>query len=211
MGMTGRIVTPAVLSCLVVAADGFSVRAQQPAAQSAVEYNAQGELKKPADYREWVFLSSGLGMTYSPPPAAGAAPATPRPPSFTNVFVNPTSYREFMKSGKWPDQTMFILEIRRSASQGSINKGGSYQAEIANIEAEVKDSRLPEGWGYFDFREASAAKPLPTTASCYTCHKVNAAVEHTFVQFYPSLMEVARAHNTVNAGWNPNGESAPQH
>ena len=77
---------------------------------------------KPADFREWVFLSSGLGMTYNPPAAAGAAPG--RPPSFTNVYVNPSSYRRFVQTGAWPDQTMFVLEIRASASEGSINLGG---------------------------------------------------------------------------------------
>ena len=39
----------------------------------------------PTDYREWVFLSSGLGMTYGP---AGPADASGNP-RFDNVFVTP--------------------------------------------------------------------------------------------------------------------------
>src|ERR1044071_9699752 len=93
-------------------------------------FNGAGELALPKDYRQWVFLSSGLGMTYGP-----AAQANPGDPLFDNVFVNPSSYRAFLETGHWPDQTMFILEVRRSTGKGSINNGGHYQSEIAAIEA----------------------------------------------------------------------------
>ena len=173
--------------------------AAQPAAASPARFTAAGELMRPDDFREWVFLSAGLGMNYNEP-APGAAP---RRANFPNVFVNPASYREFMKTGKWPEQTMFILEIRGATTEGSINKGGSYQAGVVAVEAEIKDSaRFPGGWGFYDFgatRDRAAA--LPTTASCYTCHKDHGAVEQTFVQFYPSLMEVARKLGTVRPGY----------
>ncbi|MGE0394491.1 MAG: cytochrome P460 family protein, partial [Vicinamibacterales bacterium] len=107
-------------------------------------------------------------------------------------------------SGKWPDRTMFVLEIRSSATQGSINRAGFFQADLVAVEANVKDSRLPGGWGFFDFgREQVAKAPLPTTAACYTCHAANTAVEHTFVQFYPDLMAVARRFGTVKPGYRP--------
>ena len=82
------------------------------------------ELIRPSDFREWMFVTSGLGMTYNQP--TGAA----RTPNFTNVYVNPSSYRAFMKTGQWPDKTMFILEIRASTSEGSINKGGHFQSNL---------------------------------------------------------------------------------
>jgi len=56
-------------------------------------------------------------------------------PTFTNVFVNPTAYRSFVSTGKWPDKTMLVLEIRASTSQGSINRGGAYQADVLAVEA----------------------------------------------------------------------------
>jgi len=154
-------------------------------------------LVRPADYREWVFLSSGLGMTYEPPSA------NPRPPTFGNVFVNPSSYRSFMKTGKWPDKTIFVLEFRNSDSEGSINKSGRYQTGLAAVEAEVKDSRFPDGWAFFNFRDGASAEPLSAkdSASCVECHTKNTAVERTFVQFYPTLLEVARRMGTVKAGF----------
>jgi hypothetical protein len=160
---------------------------------AAPEFTSDGQLKRPADYREWIYLSSGLGMTYGP-----AASANPNP-MFDNVFVEPSAYRAFLSTGRWPDQTVFVLEIRRSRSQGSINKGGSFQGEVAALEVAVKDSaRFPDAWGYFDFpRGAASAAVLLQSASCYSCHSQNGAVENTFVQFYPTLFEVARQKGTL--------------
>ena len=154
-------------------------------------------LLRPTDYREWIFLSSGLGMTYEPPSA------NPRPPTFGNVFVNPSSYRSFMQTGKWPDKTIFVLEFRNSASEESINKSGRFQTSLAAVEAEVKDSRYPDGWAFFTFTAAASAEPMSASASapCIECHTKNTAVERTFVQFYPTLLDVARRMGTLKAGF----------
>ena len=34
------------------------------------QYNKAGELLRPENYREWIFLSAGLGMNYSPAPGS---------------------------------------------------------------------------------------------------------------------------------------------
>jgi hypothetical protein len=184
-----------------VLAFGPAVYAQQPATP---QYTAAGELVRPNDFREWVFVSSGLGMTYNQPapqPAAGQA-APVRPPNFTNVYVNPSSYRAFMKTGQWPDKTMFILEIRGATTEGSINKGGHFQTNLVVIEASVKDeARFPGKWAFFDFGRdmKTQVAALPRTERCYACHADNAAVDNTFVQFYPTLLEVATKMGTVKA------------
>ncbi len=185
---------------LAAVASAPALRAQQPA--DVPELRAGNALTLPADFREWVFLGAGLGMTYGP-----NAPAADRPQAFTNVYVNPTSYRAFLKSGAWPDRTMFILEIRASASERSINRFGHFQAELSAIEVNLKDARLPGGWGFFDFGTRNEpVLPLPQTASCYACHRDNTAVEHTFVQFYPTLMDVARRQGTVKATYRDGAE-----
>lgn len=167
----------------------------QQSATDVPDLRDGSRLTLPADFREWVFLSAGLGMTYGP-----NAPAPGRPQSFTNVYVNPASYRAFLESGAWPDRTMFVLEIRGSASEGSINRFGRFQTGLRAVEVNLKDARLPGGWGFFDFGTSTGpVAPLPQTANCYQCHRDNTAVEHTFVQFYPTLMEVARRHGTVKA------------
>ena len=188
------------------------LQAQQPtrataapmSASSGPQYTAGGELIRPADFREWVFVTSGLGMTYNPPaPRTDSGQAVPpRTPNFTNVYVNPSSYRAFMKTGQWPDQTMFILEVRAGTSEGSINKGGHFQTNLVVIEASVKDeTRFPGKWAYFDFGRdmKTQVAPLPRTERCYACHTDNGAVDNTFVQFYPTLLEVATKMGTVKA------------
>jgi hypothetical protein len=154
-------------------------------------YTPDGQLVLPSDYREWTFLSSGLGMTYAP--MAGMAP------EFTNVFVNPAAYRSFVATGKWPDKTMLVLEIRAAASKGSINQGGSYQSEMLGIEGEVKDlAKFPgNGWAFFGFGKASTGKLLDRSEDCYGCHAEHGAVDNTFVQFYPVLLEIAKQKGTL--------------
>jgi len=192
------MIRPLLACTLAVFIVSLVIAVQVGAQQSATDVpdlRDGSRLTLPADFREWVFLSAGLGMTYGP-----NAPAPGQPQSFTNVYVNPASYRAFLESGAWPDRTMFVLEIRGSASEGSINRFGRFQTGLRAVEVNLKDARLPGGWGFFDFGTSTGpVAPLPQTANCYQCHRDNTAVEHTFVQFYPTLMEVARRHGTVKA------------
>jgi hypothetical protein len=155
-------------------------------------FATDGQLLLPNDYREWIFLSSGLGMTYAPMPGMA--------PEFTNVFVNPAAYRSFVSTGKWPDKTMLVLEVRASASKGSINQGGSYQGDVLGVEGEVKDlSKFPgSGWAFFGFGKSITGKPLPRSQDCYSCHAEHGAVDNTFVQFYPALLEIAKQKGTLS-------------
>jgi tetratricopeptide (TPR) repeat protein len=167
----------------------------------APEYTPDGRLMRPTNYREWIFLSSGLGMTYGAGSNADA--------NFDNVFVSPPAYREFLRTGKWPDKTMFVLEVRAASSHGSINKAGHFQSELASVQAEVKDEkRFPEKWAYFSFggtpgNPGDSARAIPKGSACHTCHGQNGAVENTFVQFYPTLLPVAQAKQTLKASYEP--------
>jgi hypothetical protein len=164
------------------------------ASDSSAKYTSDNRLTFPADYREWIFLSAGRGMTYGPAANPNGAPL------FDNVFVHPAAYREFLKTGRWPDKSVFVLEVREAGTEGSINTGGQFQRKLVHIEVEVKDQKRfsdSNGWGYFDFGTIQEpAKLLPKTVQCYTCHSRNGAVEQTFVQFYPTLIGVARTHGT---------------
>lgn len=154
-------------------------------------YTADGQLILPSDYREWVFLSSGLGMSYEPGKSGL--------PDFTNVFVNPDAYRSFLATGAWPEKTMLLLEIRASSSRGSINKAGSYQSGLVAIEGEVRDrAKFPgNGWAFFGFGKSNAGAMLPLTENCYACHLQHGGVDNTFVQFYPVLLDVAKQKGTL--------------
>lgn len=198
-----RLVLKSALGLMVIGLAGTWAWSGPPSdGAEGPTYTAGGELVRPADYREWAYVSSGLGMTYGPAKAAEG-----QPPRFDNVFVTRGAYREFLRSGTWPDKTMFILEVRAAESNVSINNGGRSQGEVVAIEASVKDKERfrDGGWGFYSFdgpkgfRESAA--PLPASASCYSCHETKAAVDNTFVQFYPTLFEAARRHETVRPGY----------
>jgi cytochrome P460 len=176
----------------------YSELPAQPQPPDGPRYTSDGQLLRPENYREWIYLSTGLGMTYS---SAGAA-ANALSERFDNVFVTPQAYKAFLDTGTWPDKTVFVLELRSSASKGSINKGGHYQEEVVGMEVHLKDvSRFPETkWAFFEFgTSARTARPLPSNSSCQACHSMNGAVDQTFVQFYPTLIPVAKAKGTFKS------------
>ncbi|MFC4526725.1 cytochrome P460 family protein [Dyella halodurans] len=160
-------------------------------------YTTDGRLIPPADYREWVFLSSGLDMSYNEKAMASSEPV------FDNVFVNPEAYRAFLKTGTWPDKTQFVLEVRGSSAKGSINHRGHFQSgAITGMEVHVKDtSRFQGGWAFFDIDGQSPAKQIPVTQACYSCHSAHGAVDTTFVQFYPTLLPIAEQHGTLSSAY----------
>jgi hypothetical protein len=176
----------------------------QPPSGDGPRYENGTDLVRPTDYRSWPFIGAGLGMTYDG--ERGTQAASPDSPRFTHAFVNPTSYAHFMRTGSWPDGTVFMLEFRASQTEGSINRAGRFATQLTFLEAEVKDARFPDGWAFYRFGQgaglAPVAKPLAgaDAAPCVECHSEHAAVERTFVQFYPHLLEVAREKGTLKPG-----------
>lgn len=65
------LLTPAACVALLASTPGEKMPRPQ--------YDEKGQLLRPADYREWIFLSAGFGMNYSPAPDSHEM--------FTNVFV----------------------------------------------------------------------------------------------------------------------------
>jgi hypothetical protein len=161
-------------------------------------YTADGELRLPENYRQWVYVTTGFDMSYT---AAQNADHH----MFDNVFVNPESYRAFVKTGTWPDKTMLVLEVRGAKSKGSINQAGNFQdGDVMGLEVHIKDvSRFKDqgNWAFFGFGDSPTSKMTPTTAQCYSCHAQHAAVDTTFVQFYPTLLPVAQAHSTFSPAY----------
>ena len=182
-----------ILGSVLVVIACFALLAAAPDAKSPKpQYDEKGQLVRPADYREWMFLSAGFGMNYSPAPGSHEM--------FTNVFVQRWAYNEFVKSGKWPEQSMFVIDERDAASRSSINQKGHYQTDLMGMPVEVKDSaRNPDKWAYYAFGEdGQTAEAMPHGNPCWSCHDAHAAVEHTFVQFYPTLKPIAKKFGVYN-------------
>ena len=168
----------------------------QAASGNLPQYTSDGQLKFPAQYREWVYLTSGIDMSYRKDMQMNHS-------MFDNVFVNPEAYKYFVANGTWPDKTMLVLELRVAATKSAINKAGHYQTtEMMGREVHVKDeSRFAGKWAFFGFDEKETAQMLPTEMDCYSCHAQHTAVDNTFVQFYPTLIEIAKKKGTLNPAY----------
>jgi hypothetical protein len=163
---------------------------------TAPAYAANGDMLPITHYREWVYLTTGIDMNYNPKAMAMDHSM------FDNVFVNPDAYRSFLATGTWPDKTVMVLEVREARDKGSIITRGHFQGEgVMGMEVHVKDeARFPNKWAFFDFDSpAKNGTLIPEKAPCYSCHQQHGAVDTTFVQFYPTLLPLAREKHTLSA------------
>jgi hypothetical protein len=177
----------------------FNQSAGAPSTQP--QYTSDGQLKLPDQYRSWVYLTTGFDMSYNP------ALQMSDHHMFDNVFVNPEAYKAFLETGTWPDKTLLVLEARGAEGKGSINQRGNYQGtDVMAIEVHVKDeARFPGKWAFFGFAGGSAGgrttKMIPLSADCYSCHAQHGAVDTTFVQFYPTILSIAKQKGTLTAAY----------
>jgi hypothetical protein len=178
---------------------GFGIQQNSRPASTTLAYTSDGQLQLPADYREWVYLTTGFDMSYNPEGMQMGHHM------FDNVFVNREAYAGFLKTGTWPDKTVFILEGRRAADKGSINQQGNFQTDdVHALEAHVKDeARFPGKWAFFAFGNQKTARAIPTSEACYSCHDQHGAVDSTFVQFYPTLLPIAKSKGTLSPSYKP--------
>lgn len=170
---------------------GTAAFSEQQMAQP--RFSESGELLRPEGYREWMFVGSSLGMGYTEGQARSDRPAT-----FHNIFIQREAYREYVKTGRFPDKTTLVMEVLASGTNASINKKGQFSDRALGVEAAVKDEgRFKEKWAYFNFI-GKGGKPLATAAafpkqSCWSCHNEHGAADNVFVQFYPALRDAKAA------------------
>jgi hypothetical protein len=198
--MNLRHVAFSICGVLVLGAAVLDFSHAQSSASSAspAQFTNDGKLVRPSGYRKWIYLSSGYGMSYSQSSVSDSDHLM-----FTNVFVNPSSYDYFVQHGTWPDKTVFVLEEYGSSSKGSINQHGHFQSELMGLDVEVKDEkRFADKWAYFNFdtMQDTSSATRPSRNQCWQCHDQSAAVEHSFVQFYPELLKIAREKGTIKPG-----------
>ena len=105
----------------------------------AQQYTKDGQLLLPKDYRRWDFLSSSVAMNYPEEGPGGH-------PMFGNLFVQPSTRRQFEKTGTWPDKTVLLMELRGVGNDAFLSKEAQFQTtDLMGYEAHVKDSARG-GW-----------------------------------------------------------------
>ena len=161
----------------------------------SVAYTLDGKLKLPTGYRKWVFVGAPLT-----PNALNGGQANF--PEFHHVYVEERNLDAYLKTGSFPEGTIFIKELTRvlkptfpDGSRTEPSGRGFFNGEFNGIDATVKDSKRyskTNGWGFFTFGH----HPLPyeqtaaeaSISECAGCHIANVAkTDMTWVQFYPML------------------------
>ena len=162
------------------------------------QYTEKGELKRPIDYRTWVFVGANIGLQYRK-----EAPETTNREKerhkdskigdFHNVYINPEAYQHYARTGKFPDKTMLVMDVyaaKQREPQNIVTKG-FYPAEQLQIEVAVKNSKRPDGaktdWAYYAFPQNQATAKAFADSACYQCHRKHADDDNVWVQFYPTL------------------------
>lgn len=154
-----------------------------------VSWNDAGELIRPTDYREWIFVGTPL----TPNDMNDGKAAFP---DFHNVYIDPASYAAYQKTGKFPDGTVLIKELVSVGSKAAVSGAGYFQGEFTGLEAAIKSkahhAKEPGNWAYYSFTAPAGEILRKTstqfqTAQCNTCHQVSAEDDWVFTQYYPVL------------------------
>jgi hypothetical protein len=149
-------------------------------------------LIRPDGFERWILAGASLGLGYS---AAGGADLAGGGELFHNVYIEPSAYRHYVRTGRFREKTMLAMTLYAPARKLHPATQGQFEGEFLAAEFALKDSeRFPGGWAYFDFGTrgpGSRALAMPRDA-CQSCHARHAADDHVFVQFYPTLRSVSR-------------------
>ena len=147
----------------VIGASVALFQAQPVAAQaqgSAAVFTPDGRLKIPEGFRRWVYVGAPLT-----PNALNGGEANF--PEYHNVYVQAQNIDAYMKTGEFPEGTVFVKELTRvlmptfpDGSRTEPSGRGFFNGAFNGIDLTVKDSKRfakTNGWGFFTFGH----HPLP--------------------------------------------------
>src|SRR6266699_3398345 len=89
------------------------------------------------------------------------------PGMFHNVYVQPWAYREFIRTGAFPERTMFVLSFYEASRKSAPARAGFYEGDqMPGIEVHLKQRGIDKtGWGFFGFGDGAApATMIPGAA-----------------------------------------------
>ncbi len=165
---------------------------EQKKAATGPQYNDKGELLRPTGYQTWVFVGSNLGIQYGKE-VIDKERANSNPGTFHNVYINPEAYQTYVKTGKFPDRTILVMEVYEAVERGpqKIVSKGFFPGKLLSVEAAIKNSKRPDGantdWAYYDFGTKRTSAKAFADGACYQCHRKHASDDNVWVQFYPIL------------------------
>jgi hypothetical protein len=167
---------------------GAPIAIAEPDANKAlVEFTADGKLKQPVGYRNWTYV----GASVTPNDLNGGKA---RFPEFHAIYIDPESFADYKKTGKFRDGTVFVKELSSVGSKEATSGKGYFLGDFTGLAVAIKDSKRfkdePGSWAYFSF---GYKYPLPAevskspTVACNKCHQDSAKQDWVFTQNYNVL------------------------
>jgi len=191
---------------LIAADSGTATLPDTPLKEMALpEYDTDGKLLRPVGYEKWVVVGTSIGLGYSD----GDKKNPDNPGTFHNVYLQPEAFDHYVRTGEFPEQTVFIVTNNQSQpakTKGPVSRLGFVAAPTSGLEVAIKDSKkYPDTWAYFMFHDEAdehdkasgsenyirSAEPAFARKECYNCHAEHGAVDNVFTQFY-SVLTTAR-------------------
>jgi len=196
--MTGLKLASIIAGAGLAAAFVAPRRGAAPAAGTTgdtVPRYAGDSLIRPNGVERWVLAGASMGLGYSQPSGADAAAGGAATGGmFHNVYIEPTAYEYYVRTGKFRDKTMMAMTLYEPGQKVHPSKQGFFEGDFIALEVSVKDTkRFPGSWAYFNLgKGAPGSKAVANPRQgCQACHAQNAADDNVFVQFYPTLRAVS--------------------
>jgi hypothetical protein len=178
-----------VAAAIVIAALGpMQAISISSASQTQAAVDAEGNLHVPPDYRT---TYEALGSW------AIAADEGRGSKELHVVLASPGSIEAYRKAGRFPDGTVLVKEVFKTATKEMTTGTVSHADELKGWFVMVKDSAgrhrgnalWGDGWGWSWF---DAANPTKTTSTdyrlnCKSCHVPAQATDWIYVDGYPAL------------------------
>jgi len=114
---------------------------------AAAEFLDGNKLRKPLQYREWIFIGSRL--------IAGTKA------TFENIYMHPRHYHDFRQNHAWPDPLVLVRErviVEPKGADFVMGKPQGVSVAVRNT-AKITDS---SGWAFYDF---GTTYPLANSAA----------------------------------------------
>jgi len=182
---------------------GLTIMLNTAAAQAgdlaAITYSTvvgkSGEIHLPENFRQnWTHLGSWL-VADAKAPGYG----------FHDVYTQAEAAKAFKQTGRFPDGTVLVKEIRKIES-GKLSTGdASWATDNAVWFVMVKDgkqrfngnSHWGDGWGWalFSTEQPGVNSSKGYAESCVACHLPAKATDWVFVQGYPTLRPLTAKEN----------------
>ncbi|MBX9606645.1 MAG: cytochrome P460 family protein [Gammaproteobacteria bacterium] len=182
-----------VIACAMLAYGGGVVAEDLGIATFRDYVDAQGRISLPQDFRlHWSHLGSWVV-------ADTAAPGH----GFHDVYTQAPAVEAYRQTGKFPDGTVLVKEIRKIDTAAMTTGQAQWAAQPAVWFVMVKNDKgrfshnthWDKGWGWALFEAKAPALDIAKSfaETCQGCHTPAQHTDWVFVQGYPTLRDTAQA------------------